>query len=281
MRSSCLCFLLIFLSINLSAFAQTIVFPGNERPDYYFDILKQALSYSPDKNYQLQFYNEYLPKARVFENIITNGGIDIIAAGAIKDREKVLLPIRFPLVKGLFGWRIPLVNKKNVDLFLPKLSVKEFKKITAGQLHIWSDTKILESNNILVKKGSNYQGLFHMLAAERFDYFPRSIMEVQREFNDHKDLNIAIDSNILIHYPTAYIFYVNKQNTTFADDVRYGLEQALKDGSFDTLFSKHYGEIINHVINEKRIVYHLNNPFLPKKVPLHRKELWLDLAPKG
>ncbi len=280
MRSPRLLALLFCLLINFNSFAQTVVFPGHERPDYYYDVLKQALSYSPNKNYQLKFYNNYLPKIRVFENIITDGGIDIIAAGATTDREKILLPIRFPLVKGLLGWRIPLVHKNNSDLFLPELSNEDFKKISVGQLHTWSDSKILESNNLNVKRGSNYLGLFHMLAAGRFDYFPRSILEVQREFDDHKDLNIAIDSNIILHYPTAYIFYVKKYNKTLADDISFGLEQALKDGSFDKLFNKHFGEIINHRIKEQRRVYHLNNPFLPKKIPLNRKELWLDLSPK-
>ena len=271
-------FLLILLFLSHNSSAQTVVIQGVERSDYYVDTLKQALSYSPNKNYQLTFYSKGLPKSRVFKNIATNGGINIIAAGATIEREKILQPIWFPLVKGLVGWRIPLVNKENSNLLLPKLSAEAFKKLTVGQLHSWSDTKVLESNKIHVEKGSHYLGLFQMLAANRFDYFPRSILEVQGEFDDHKSLNITIDTNILLHYPTAYYFYVNKSNKTLAEDVTYGLEQSLKDGSFDRLFMRYYGEIVNHTLNENRRVYHLKNPFLPKKTPLHRKELWLDLV---
>lgn len=129
-----------------------------------------------------------------------------------------------------------------------------------------------------VEKGSNYQGLFHMLAAGRFDYFPRSILEVQRESDVHKDMNIAIDTHILTHYPTAYFFYVNKENKMLADDVSYRLEQSLKDVSFDRLFMHYYGDIINHIRSEKRNIYQLKNPFLPKNTPLLRKELWLNLV---
>ena len=271
-------FSLILLPLSLNTFAQTVVIQGNERSDYFVDTLKQALSYSPNKNYQLKFYNKDLPKSRVFENIVTHGGINIVAAGATIDRAKILQPIWFPIVKGLFGWRIPLINKENRNLFLHQLSTEAFKKLTVGQLHSWSDTKILESNNLPVEQGSNYQGLFQMLAANRFDYFPRSILEVQQEFDDHKNLNITIDTNILLHYPTAYFFYVKKSNKTLAEDVTYGLEQSLKDGSFERLFMHYYGDIVNHTVSEKRRVYHLNNPFLPEKTPLHRKELWLDLA---
>ena len=271
-------FSLILLPLSLNTFAQTVVIQGNERSDYFVDTLKQALSYSPNKNYQLKFYNKDLPKSRVFENISTNGGISIVAAGATIDREKILQPIWFPIVKGLFGWRIPLVNKENRNLFSHQLSIEAFKKLTVGQLHSWSDTKVLESNGLPVEKGSHYQGLFQMLAANRFDYFPRSIIEVQQELDDHKNLSITIDRNILLHYPTAYFFYVNKSNKGLADDVTYGLEQSLKDGSFERLFMHYYGDIINHTLSENRRVYHLNNHFLPEKTPLHRKELWLDLV---
>ena len=57
-----------------------------------------------------------------------------------------------------------------------------------------------------------------------------------------------------------------------------GLEQSLKDGSFERLFIRYYGDIIKQALSENRLVYQLKNPFLPKKTPLHRKELWLDLA---
>lgn len=116
---------------------------GKEISDYFVDTLKQVLSYSPSKNYQLKFYNKDQPKVRVFNNIATHGSINIIAAGALIDREKVLRPIRFPVVKGLFGWRIPLVSKENSHLFSSKLSTEAFKKITVGQLLSWSDTKVL------------------------------------------------------------------------------------------------------------------------------------------
>lgn len=269
--------LFLFLQSHI-VLSQTITIQGNKRSDYFIDTLKQVLSYSPHKNYQLQFYQKDLPKMRVFESIATNSGIDIVAAGATIEREKILLPIRFPIVKGLFGWRIPLVNKKHRELFYPKLSMQAFQQLKVGQLFSWSDTKILESNNLPVEKGSNYQGLFEMLSAERFDYFPRSILEVQGEFEAHKALNIAIDPYILIHYPTAYFFYVNKNNQALADDISFGFEQSLKDGSFERLFMKHYGDIIHHTLGEKRRVYHLDNPFLPEKTPLDRKELWLDLS---
>lgn len=277
-RSYSIIFLIFALIINVTVYAQTVTMQGNERTDYFVEILKQALSYSPDKNYQISFYNQDIPKSRVFENIIDQNGIDIVAAGATTNREKILQPIWFPTLKGLFGWRMPLVNKDSPDLFLNILSADAFKQLTVGQLHSWSDTKILESNGLTVEKGSHFEGLFHMLEAKRFDYFPRSILEVQKEFDARKELAISVDTHALIHYPSAYIFYVSKNNQTLAQDVKYGLEQSLKDGSFERLFMRYFGDIIKQTHSEKRAVYQLNNPLLPKRIPIQRKELWLNFA---
>jgi hypothetical protein len=270
-------FLLFFMLFSFSSYAERIVFPGCDCNDYSAVLLEHVLNYRPENNYQVEFYNKALPKNRVLKLIANNGGIDVISAGATLEREDLLLPIRFPLLKGLNGWRIALVTEKNKDLFLKHQSIKQFKTLTAGQLHSWSDTKIIASNGIKIEKGSDYYGLFTMLESNRFDYFPRSILEVRSEYEKNKGRNIIVEPYQLIHYPTAYFFYVNKRNTKLAADISYGLEKSLRDGSFERIFNQYYGDAIKTVQQEKRSVYSLTNPFLPSQVPLSRKELWLDL----
>lgn len=87
-----------------------------------------------------------------------------------------------------------------------------------------------------------------------------------------------VDKHSLIHYPTAYYFYVNKNNTTLAKDLKKGLEAALKDGQLERLFNKHYGDIIDKVKTEKRHIIQLKNPLLPNSPSLNRPELWLDFS---
>jgi len=270
-------FLLIFIFLSAFSSAEKVVLPGFDNNDYSALLLKLALSYSSSSDYQVQFFSKGLPKNRVLKVIAKNGGIDVISAGATIEREKLLLPIRFPILKGLNGWRIALVTKHNKDLFLQHESLAQFKTLTAGQLHSWSDTKIMASNGINIEKGSDFNGLFSMLENNRFDYFPRSILEVRGEYEKRKDRNIMIEPHQLIHYPTAYFFFVNKNNTKLAADISSGLEKALKDGSFELLFNKYFGDAIKVVQQENRGVYSLTNPFLPLLVPLSRKELWLDL----
>jgi hypothetical protein len=272
--------ILLFIFTLNKTYAQDIVMPGKDNSGYIVTLLKHVLSYHPDKNYQLKFYNANLPKLRVMELIEKNQGIDIIAGGATKAREDILLPIRFPLLKGLYGWRIPLISNERKNLFFNINSMTEFKKLIPGQLHSWSDTKILEGNGITVDKASNYQGLFTMLENQRFDYFPRSMIEVHWELENHKHHDIMIDPYSLIHYPSAYYFYINKNNKALATDILSGLESALVDGSFEKLFLQYYGNVITKVKSEGRKTFHLKNPLLSDKTPLERKDLWLDMETK-
>jgi hypothetical protein len=268
-------FFLVAMIVAPFTEGKEVVLPGSDRNDYITSILRHALTYTPDKDYRVGFYNKNTPKVRVFQYIQQGKHIDVIAAGSTLAREEAMLPIYIPLLKGLHGWRIAFVHNKNQQILSPALNT-DFNSLVAGQLHSWSDTKILESNGIKVEKGGDYEGLFLMLEKKRFDYFPRSVIEVFWEFSKHSHFNIEIDKHALIHYPSAYYFHVNKEDIILANDINYGLEQALKDGSFDTIFMKFHSSIIDHVQKDKRFVYRLNNPYLSDKAPLHRKELWFN-----
>ena len=264
--------------ISPSMVAKTVVLPGNSRIDYFTELLELTLSYSREKNYEVSFIEYDVPKLRAFKFIEANEGIDLIAAGYTNERASRMRVIPLPILKGLNGWRIPLVTMKNANLFNEIKNETQFKRLRPGQMLNWSDTKVIESNNIEVVTGIKYYALFEMLAKDRFDYFPRSILEIESEYERHKDKGIVIEPNIIIHYPTAYVYYVNQQNTELAQDLAFGLESAYKDGKFDVLFNKYYGHQIEWVRKQKRKKFELNNPFLPTNTPLARKELWLDLA---
>ncbi|MCF2947923.1 transporter substrate-binding domain-containing protein [Paraglaciecola aquimarina] len=257
--------------------AQDVIYYGGDNQSYNYQMLQHALSYQKSANYLVKTYSSFTPKLRAYIQLSNQEGIDVVFGGATIERERLNHPIRIPLLKGLNGWRIPLINKNNPSLFANLSSTEEFKQLLAGQFHLWSDVAILQSNNINVHKATHAEGMYQMLHKGRFDYFPRSILEVWFDFERHKDLDIMIDQHTLIHYPSAYYFYVNHQNTALIKDITSGLESAIKDGSFDELFIQHYGEVLQKVNLTPRKTYNLANPNLPPKTPLSRKELWLNL----
>ncbi len=140
---------------------------------------------------------------------------------------------------------------------------------------LWSDTKVLLENELPLQTGSDFIGLFDMLARERFDYFPRSVLEVDDELIKFKKYNLSIDPHILIHYPTAYYFYVKRNNKQLAEDIEYGLTLAIKDGSFDVLFDQYFSKAVDYISSGTRHVIYLNNPFLPENTPVTKSKFWI------
>lgn len=254
-----------------------VVYPGTEGEHYFSVLLRHSLSYSQGNKYQVSAFGANIPKDRNFELLADNDGIDVVFAGSNLEREEKYQAVHFPILKGLYGWRIPLVRRTNSNLFTKINSLDAFKQLKPGQFHTWSDTLVLEANGVDVVKGTDFDGLFGMLSKGRFDYFPRSVLEVEQDYTNHRKLNIMIDSNIIIHYPTAFYFYVSKENTQLAKDLLQGLEAAHKDGSLNTLFMQYYGEQIKSTKLGKRRLIALDNPLLPKETPLGRKDLWIDL----
>jgi hypothetical protein len=253
-----------------------VIYGGDEDDIYTSILLEHALSYSKNQTYQAFPYGNSLPKGREFELLATNQGIDVVVASATIAREQRHRPIRIPTMKGLYGWRIPLVHKSTPTMFSSLNSLGAFKLLRPLQFHTWSDSQILTLNDIDVVKGSDVKGMYLMLDQQRADYFPRSVLEINTNLANNRHLNIIKEQHSLIWYPKAVYFYVQKHNKTLADKITYGLEQSLKDGSFELLFMQHYGETINKLRQEKRRVFRLNNPLLPTKTPLTRQELWID-----
>jgi hypothetical protein len=267
---------LALFSVNIKA--EVIIHAGENRDDYYVRLLKHVVTYINDKNYRVKAFGTFIPKDRNFELLLNNDGIDVVFAGSTTEREQKYLPVRFPLLRGLNGWRIPLVQKGQELLFRDILTLQQFKQLKPGQFHTWSDTQVLLANGIEVVKGTDYEGLFGMLALGRFDYFPRSVLEIENEYSAHKNLAITIEKNTIIHYPTAYYFYVSKENSRLAKDLEKGLELALKDGSLTKIFNHFYGKTVNKVRDTQRRIIKLKNPLLPKETPLNRDELWINLG---
>jgi hypothetical protein len=247
--------------------------------DYSVEMLRLAIQKSGTKLalQPVRPAKDDLNKIRLLAELTDGDTIDVVWGGANKEREGTMLPIRICLMKGLMGWRIPLVTKKNSQLFANVKNLNDLRKFTAGQGFHWTDTQILLAAGIKVERSYEFEFLFRMLGAGRFDYFPRSLMEIWNEFDAHQEMDIAIDKHIVIHYPAAFYFYVKKNNKELAAVIQRGLEAAIKDGSFDKLFyAFHKREIINANLENRRVI-ELGNPFLTPETPLARKELWFSI----
>ena len=105
--------------------------PGSNRSDYSLELLRLALKKN-EEAYRLEPYPQELPKARTFLNMGEGEGIDVVWSTTSIVREELYLPVRIPIMKGLIGWRMPLVHKDNADLFSGVNDLQTFKTIEAG-----------------------------------------------------------------------------------------------------------------------------------------------------
>lgn len=200
--------------------------------------------------------------------------VDVVWTMTSLERERRLLPVRIGIDKGLFGWRVALLRKDRPQLLRDVRTLEDLQALRAGQGHDWPDTDILRWQGLPVVVTASYDSLFRMLAAGRFDYFPRSVLEAWDEVQHNPRADVLIDPHLVLRYPTACYFFFSPGNPELAATVRRGLEKALADGSFDRLFLQHYGPLLRRARLDQRQLIELHNPLLPVATPLQRKALW-------
>ncbi len=278
----CLCVTGVFAAVQVdpSEIKVRYLGPGSfagedKRNDYYIELLQKALARS-GKHYTFQQGPRGLSSLRQLY-AVANGTVDVGWNLSTEESEKALAPIRIPIDKGMIGWRLFLINKDDAKIFEDVKSEEDLRRIRLGQGQDWVDTSILRANQFAVEGVSTYEGIFKMLKQKRVRYFPRSVLEIWAELDEHQDLNLAIERTILLQYPAAIYYVVSLKNPVLKQDIESGLEAMIKDGEFDKIFNKYYAQRIKNANLEQRLLFKLSNPYLPKGAPLNRPELWFDI----
>lgn len=242
--------LLFIIFISYSSFATTIirlVKPDKEeilRHQHPNQVLKLALDKTISKygDYRIE-YTVKMTRNRALR-AINNQVINVYDAPTRQEWEENALPIYFPISKGLLSYRLLLVNKNSLQLFSKVNTVGDLKKLRAGLGSQWSTTRILKAKDFNIIIGNRYENLFSMLEADRFDYFLRGVNEIFGEYETFKKTSpsIVIEKEIVAYIFLPIYFFVSPKQPKLAKRIKEGLELALKDGSFNKLFYKNYGQ---------------------------------------
>jgi ABC-type amino acid transport substrate-binding protein len=270
----------LLLASHALAFGADIVrfpkpeFEGDRRYDYALQLLQLALS-KAGTSYRIQTAEFAMNQERQVLEIEAGRTIDVGPIPSSAEREARLLPIRIPINKGMLGWRLGLIRKGEQGLVANVNTLEDLKRLRLAQGQEWPDTQILQANGIHVITAPRYEGLFKMLTGKRFDYFPRSVMEIWDEQAINAD-TLEVEAHLALHYFYDAYFMVNRKNSRLAQDIQEGLEKAIADGSFDKLFQQYYGDRLRKAHLETRTVIELKNPLLTPGTPSDRAELWYD-----
>ncbi|MDO6421360.1 transporter substrate-binding domain-containing protein [Saccharophagus degradans] len=250
---------------------------ADEKEELLLSVLELVWS-KADPNGKIIQLNDELPVSRLPVEV-ESGAIDLMWAGASAKNDEQMLAVRIPLLKGMLGHRISIIRQGDQHKFNDIRSISDLARLDAGMGRTWGSTKVLEQAGLNVVTAMKYENLFHMLEGGRFDYFPRGIHEPWADLAKYPELPLEVEKRILLIYPYAMYFYLQKDNRALHAKLTRGFEQAIADGSFDELF--YSAPMVKQVIEKgnikDRIVLRMPNNEMHKDTPVDRPELWLDV----
>lgn len=241
------CLYIIFLLLSFFSYSHDDIrirkpdYEGHPAHEYFVDLLKLIGEKTKDEygTLSITIIDQNITQGRSIYELEQNRTIDLDWFGTNYERERKLRPIRIPLFAGLLGYRTLIIHEDNIEVFDSIQTIEDLKNLIAIQGTHWPDSDILESQGFLVNRTSEYELMFRILQAKRVDYFPRSITEAYAEINELNLDGLIVYDNIIISYPFAMYFFVNKNDYKLAERLEKGLLKAIDDGSFLKLLKNH------------------------------------------
>ena len=216
---------------------------------------------------------ELIPQNRALQELGKHRRLDVLWTMTSVEREQQAQPIRVPIFKGLYGWRLLLASADVAAQMGAVQTLAELRKFSMVQGLEWPDTGILQANGLNVIVSPSYDAMFKQLRLGRADGFPRSVEEIWWEL-DRYGQGLTVVPNICLHYPAAVYYFVALEEPELAAAIELGLKRLRASGAFDSLFMKYHGEDLGRAKLGGRRAIELRNPLLSSLTPLDKSELW-------
>ena len=259
---------------------------GDQRHAYYWDLLAAALESNKKKYgpYVIQAYDTPMNFSRAVSEVEAGekGRVNIVARATNLELEARLRPIRLPLDKGLLGYRLFLIMPEMQERLDKVNTLEDLRQFSIGQATPWTDVKVLEPNGFRLVLANDYEGLFKMLGARRFDLFSRGVNEIHSEWLAQKDNvpGLSIERGLVLHYqmPRYYFVANNEQGARMAERIEDGLHRLAQSGEFERRYQAYKRLVLADISLSGRRVLRLPNPQLSPQAPTGEKFWWDDLA---
>lgn len=250
---------------------------GEPERDFFHHLL-QALLARAGGGWRIEPSRERVSHARALLEIgDPKGAADIVWTMTSREREQQLRPIRIPLDRGLFGWRLLLVRQGEAGRFAGVRRLADLQRFSFLQGHDWPDARILEANGLRVERSSSFDSLFPMLLRGRADALPRGAVEVADELRHIPAARqLALEPALVLRYPTAVYYFVRPEREDLAALIERGLRALLADGRLDRMLRTFHAESLALARLPQRRVIALHNPLLPPATPLGDASLWFS-----
>lgn len=217
--------------------------------------------------------SELIPQNRALQELGRKRRLDVLWTMASVEREQQARPIRVPIFKGLYGWRLLLATVEVSARMQAVQTLGELRQFSLLQGHEWPDTSILQANGLNVIVSPSYDAMFKQLRLGRADAFPRSVEEIWWEVERYGQ-GLTVVPNLCLHYPAAVYYFVAPEEAELAEAIETGLQRLCASGAFDRLFMQYHSDDLARAKLGTRRVIELRNPLLSPQTPLDRPELW-------
>ncbi|MBU6955255.1 transporter substrate-binding domain-containing protein [Hahella sp. HN01] len=270
-------FSLFTFSLAPQARGEIIVkhYQHQDRYKYGLKVLDLALS-KLNVPYKIQF-PEFLDvsinEARG-ELMVTKGVLNLEFMSTNLEREEKMIPIRIPIYRGILGLRLLLVTQEKSEIFSKIDDIDDLRQFVGGHGVHWGDLPVYSANGLKVATSSQYETLFTLLRNNRFDYFHRGFLEIWDELDRNQDRLVVAD-NIMLFYPHPVYFFISRNEPELARKLEEGLNIAIADGSFKTLFTEEMkGYLAKGNLSSRKLII-LKNPVVPENSPAIDTSWWL------
>jgi hypothetical protein len=245
--------------------------PDSPRWNYALGLIELGLKES-GRDYVLKPTAEVMSQTRAARELEL-GDVDFIWTGTSAEYEERFQAVRIPVMRGLDGYRICIINPQRQAAFSAVQSLDDLKQLTVGQDPGWSDVKVLDAAGFKIVTAPS-DSLLEMTERQRFDCFLRGAHEAPTEVLKYPGL--AVESDLMIVYPFTSFFFVNKDDTKLAHDLENGLKKAYADGRFMDYFKNH--PAIKAIFEQARIQqrrrFDIPNPMLTEATREIPAEYW-------
>lgn len=250
--------------------------------EYDREILRTALERTKEKYgpYRMQPSEPMSHPRQAHELTHATGTITVMIMAPRPAFERDLICIHIPIDRGLIGYRVFLIRREMQDAFRAVTTLDELRRFSYGLGQGWTDVDILQQNGFTVLTGSTYDGLFEMLAHQRFDAFPRGAVEVLADVEQHgaEFPELCIEESICLCYPLPIYFWFSKtaEGRHLAARTEEGMRMMIADGTYDRIFDRHQRHKIEALQLKERKLFRIEDPLLGPETPLADKRLWFD-----
>lgn len=248
---------------------------------YYQELLNRILQIT-EGEFESASANPFSPNSPEIPEerglaLLTQEHIDVVFLSTSNEREEQFRAIRVPLVKGLLGLRLLMIESSSQPHFDEINTLEELiDQATIGSNPQWSDHWIHGAHGFQLRKSVSYEGLFKMLAHGQVHFLSRGFNEIWSELEHFKmeSPTLTVENHLALYFHYPVYFFVRKNDETLAQRLTLGLSRMSESGEMDALFDKYFGEHLSRAKLAERKIFFLYNPQLPADTPKLMMSWW-------